>query len=381
MKPVQGRFFRYWRAIVSFLLAGSFVGSLATAAAAQESITVTDLAGRMVELHQPPERLVLADGFVINALNVLEPDPVKIMAGWSQTFKAIDPASYARYRRKFPAIDAVPTIGEIGAGGVSLEQIVALRPDLIILPLELSASDKLVQRLEAFKIPVIFVDFFNDPMNDTVPSLRILGEILQRQEKAEAFIAFYEDHMRKLRENDPNRRTAPKVLLQAHAGIWKCCWSPGKASLGAYITLGGGLNIGADPLPAHGGWLSREYVIAANPDVYIATGRPENGANGGLAIGPGVSTMEAKRSLRTLASADDLRTSSAVRENQVYGLWNFFLDTPANIVAAEVIAKWIDPEGFRDIDPDATLTALNGFLAVPMEGTYWTSMENTPVGK
>jgi iron complex transport system substrate-binding protein len=40
-----------------------------------------------------------------------------------------------------------------------------------------------------------------------------------------------------------------------------------------------------------------------------------------------------------------------------------------------VLAKWIHPERFADLDPAATLTTINQrFLAVPYEGRYWADL-------
>ena len=51
------------------------------------------------------------------------------------------------------------------------------------------------------------------------------------------------------------------------------------------------------------------------------------------------------------------------------------INSPIDIVATEVLARWIQPELFADLDPRATLTAINErFLAVPYHGDYWTDL-------
>jgi ABC-type Fe3+-hydroxamate transport system substrate-binding protein len=80
-----------------------------------------------------------------------------------------------------------------------------------------------------------------------------------------------------------------------------------------------------------------EYVIAADPDVYIATGSP-GGTYTTFSIGPGVDPSEARRSLAEPVKMPDLAPLKAVREGNVHGIWNFFNAVPLNILAAEAVA-------------------------------------------
>ena len=51
------------------------------------------------------------------------------------------------------------------------------------------------------------------------------------------------------------------------------------------------------------------------------------------------------------------------------------LNSPLDILAVEVLARWIRPELFGDVDPAATLAEINNrFLSVPLEGTQWVDM-------
>lgn len=47
---------------------------------------------------------------------------------------------------------------------------------------------------------VIYVDLRIDLLNNTVPSVRLLGEVLNRQQRAEQFIEFYQQHMAVIRQ-------------------------------------------------------------------------------------------------------------------------------------------------------------------------------------
>ncbi len=123
------------------------------------------------------------------------------------------------------------------------------------------------------------------------------------------------------------------------------------------------------------GKLNLEFVVERDPDIYIATGGPHLEKTGGFVVGPKYDVETSRASLRRVAARRGLSTLKAVREGRVHGLSHQLINSPIDIVAAEVLAKWIQPELFADLDPRATLDAINkDFLAVPYRGDYWTDL-------
>ncbi len=134
----------------------------------------------------------------------------------------------------------------------------------------------------------------------------------------------------------------------------------------------GGHNIGADVLERAFGRLTLEYILTANPDIYIATGGPHLEKTGGLVLGDGYDAETARAALARMAARPGIAGLPAVKAGQVHGLSHHLLNSPLDILAIEVLAKWINPDRVRDIDPARTLAEINErFLAVPLEGTYW----------
>lgn len=351
------------------------LGMIATPAAAQP-VTVTDLAGRTVTLPGPAKRIVLAQGRQLNGLGLLHPDPISLLAGWGSDHKRQNPDAYARYAAKFPAIETVPTVGDGGTqDGFSFEKAVSLAPDLVILSQSLAGSrhgpGDLVSRFEAAGITVAVVDFYLQPLRDTVPSLRVLGKLIGREQQAEAYVRFYEERRERLASRVRGIER-PSVFMHAHAGGFDCCQSPGKGTFDDFITLAGGRNIAASILPGATGQISLEQLLAADPAVYVATGGVHLARRGGLVLGLGVSPEEGARSFATLIAGPGISALSAVRSGRAYGLWQLFNDTPLHIVAIEALAKWIHPERFADLDPQATLNEIQArFSAIPLDGTLW----------
>ncbi|WP_238578758.1 ABC transporter substrate-binding protein [Inquilinus limosus] len=348
------------------------LGLIAVPAAAQ-SIVVTDVAGHTVELPQPARRVVLGDGGLITVLALLDPEPLSLVAGWAENLVRFDPGTAAAYRARFPAIDALPLVGGTTADSVSIEQVLALSPDLVVLPLWFGPAQELERQLGAAGVPVLRIDFFDDPLRNTVPSLRALGRALGREGRAEAYIRFYEAHMGRIAGTlaaHPGLR--PKVLLHARAGGWECCWSAGASGAGTLIGFAGGENIAKAAVPGPTGQLGLEYVLAEDPEVYIAAGGPQLPGPGSFRIGPGVPPAEVREQLAAIRGEPGLGELPAIAAGRAHALWLNFFHGPAHVVAVEAMAKWIHPELFGDLDPAATLAEINRrFLAVPMDGTYF----------
>jgi len=348
-------------------------------ASAEGRIVIKDIAGREVVLERPARRIILAQGRHLPALSLIHPNPVSIMAGWQSDMRRQDAATYAAFQRKFPALGDVPIVGDGSPGGLSVERVLSLQPDVVIASFYViggnggSADQNLVlQRLESAGIPVVFVDFFANPLRNTAESISILGKVTGRDKEAGAFRRFYEDHIANLTTtiaaHQPNR---PTVFMHAHAGGRDCCYSSGKGTFDDFITLAGGRNIAAGIIPGSTGQISLEYLLKANPDVYVATGGAHMASSGGLVLGSGVTPAQAHTKFAEILARPGFSSLSAVTSGHAHALWQMFNDSPAHIVALEWLAKWSQPDLFKDLDPNETMQRLNGFSAVPLEGTFW----------
>jgi iron complex transport system substrate-binding protein len=362
--------------LMRLLLAAAVLLSALASPARAEPVTVTDLFGRSVTLPAPAKRIVLAQGRQLNALGLIHPDPISLLAGWGADHRRQNPDAYARYLAKFPAIESVPTVGDGGTqDGFSFEKAVSLSPDLVILSRSLAGTRRgpgdLVERFEAAGIKVAVVDFFLQPMRDTLSSLRILGKLIGHEERAQAYIRFYEERRRLI---DERLRGAerPSVFMHAHAGGYDCCQTPGKGTFDDFISAAGGRNIAAAILPGATGQISLEQLLAADPAIYVATGGTHLAKLDGLVLGLGVSRETAAHSFVALLGRPGLAALAAVRNRRAYGLWHLFNDTPLHIVAIERLAKWFHPDRFADVDPQATLDEIsNRFSAIPLDGALW----------
>jgi iron complex transport system substrate-binding protein len=357
------------------LACGLVLAALASPAGAAE---LTDLNGRKVTVPDQVRKISIDDGRFLVALSLIQADPVKWLAAWPRDVHRIGDATYAQFVAKFPALRSVPQVAS-SAGSFNLEAVLSAAPDVAVVSVGSGPTEAQTAQLKAAGIPVVFIDFFDNPFKNQDTSLRILGQLTGGQAKAEAYVAFRRQHLDKIAQRvaklAPGDR--PTVFLEAHAGISKdCCNSPGKGNMGEYIDFVGGHNIGADVLKAPVGKLNIEYVISRDPKVYIATGGAHLEKAGGLVLGAGYDAARARASLAAIVQRQGIAQLSAVKSGNSFGLAHQLINSPIDIVAVEAFATWIHPALFKDVDPARTLAEINQqFLAVPYQGTGWTGLK------
>lgn len=360
------------------------LGALAAPVLA-EPMTVTDVLGREVRLQAPAQRVVLAQGRHFQLLSLLTPNPAAVLAGWSDEYKTSFGHDYELALEQYPELAQLPIVGRHTPETFSIERTLAARPDLVILtaafagikPGDSVKDSPLLSKLEAAEVPTVVVDFFLKPLENTKPSLRLLGQALGQSEQAERFIAFYDEHMQHVAAQleDLPKEQYPPVFMHAHAGMTDCCYSPGVGVFNDMIEYAGGHNIGADVLKSPTGALNFEYINASEPQIYVATGIG-NRARAGMAAGAGVQLEDARASLEQVIKDNRLGALPAVRHGQAHGVWHAFNDTPLHVVLIEALAHWTHPQRFAELDAQATLDRINQeFMAVPLQGSYLFDLE------
>ncbi|RUR28988.1 ABC transporter substrate-binding protein [Vreelandella nanhaiensis] len=364
----------------------SAAAALSCTIAAANEITVTDVTGRQVTLGAPAERVILGEGRQIYLLGLLEPEaPFTHVVGWREDFSQADPDNYARYAERFPEIADIPTFGGFKDGTFDVEQAASLEPDVVFMNLEAKAATEDAAydaKLAQLGIPIVYVDFREDPIAHTIPSMRIMGQIMGDEAAAEEFIAFAEAQMARvtdvIAEADPER---PSVFIDRAGGYSdECCMSFGPGNFGEYVTLAGGTNIADGIIPGSFGTLNPEQIIAANPEHVVVTGGNWDAyVPGGawVGVGPGSDMQAARAKLEALTSRTAMTGIQAVEEGNFHAIWHQFYNSPYYFVAIQQLAKWLHPALFEDLDPEATMQELHErFLPIDYEPGYWVSLND-----
>ncbi|WP_339118124.1 ABC transporter substrate-binding protein [Halomonas sp. BMC6] len=366
-----------------------FVGaltSLVCASAIAAPITVTDIAGRQITLDAPAERVILGEGRQIYLLGMLEPDaPLAHVVGWREDFSQADPDNYQRYLERFPEMASIPTFGGFKDGTFDVEQAASLNPDLILMNIEAKAATEDAaydDKLAELDIPIVYVDFREDPIENTIPSMRLIGQLMNDEAAAEEFITFAEAQLARVTEvieqANPER---PRVFVDRAGGYSdECCMSFGPANFGEYVTLAGGTNIANGIIPASFGNLNPEQIIAANPQHVVVTGGSWDAyVPGGdwVGVGPGADQAQAREKLQALTTRTAMTGIDAVETGNVHAIWHQFYNSPYYFVAVQQLAKWFHPELFEDLDPEATLEELHDrFLPIDYQPGYWITLHD-----
>lgn len=175
-----------------------FLASLIVPVLAQAK-TVVDISNRTVEVPDNPQRIVVGESRMLYTLALVEDgNPAKNVVGWPGDMQNLDPQSWQLYVNAFPQIATIPQLGKNNFTQLNAEKIIALKPDLVILPRyakQPSDHDQMLDSLTQAGIPVIYVDLRIDQLNNTIPSVKLLGDVLNNPQKAARFIAFYQQHM------------------------------------------------------------------------------------------------------------------------------------------------------------------------------------------
>ena len=220
------------------------------------AITVQDFAGREVTLSQPAERIV-----------ALAPHIVENLYSAGAGDRLVGVVSYSNF--PVPAQE-IPEVGSYNA--FSLEQIVALQPDLVVMWGSGNGMQTLAQ-LEGLGIPVYVSELRQ--LSDVPDSIRRLGQL------AGTVIASEQESRRIEAALDTLRN---RYAGQRQVGVFYQIWNEplqtvnGEHLISEVIALCGGRNVFSDAASL-APRISIESVLLRDPEAIVASGmgkaRPE----------------------------------------------------------------------------------------------------------
>lgn len=338
-------------------------------------VTVKDLDNRTVTVEHEPQRIILQDGRDIFALALLERDnPFSRVVAWNNLPKKQDTETWNVLKRKWPEAEKILDMKFSDQGNVDLETVISRQPDLMIA--QLRAKPSLVQtgvlaQLEALHIPVVFVDYELHPVENTLPSIALLGKVMGQTERAQAYIDFYQQRLDRIHQRLATVSKKPLVFIEPIAGVGGldngCCFTHARNGWGGLVEAAGGTNIGSQLLPGASGNIAVEKIISLNPDYYLMTGSKRPGK--GTAIIPfgyNVPAHDVSAAFNALLTRQGVASIPAVAQGHTGALYHHFYNNPYNIVAIETLSKIFYPTLFKDVDPLADYHAIiKNFTHIP----------------
>ncbi len=344
-------------------------------------LSITDAIGRTIALKAPAERIVLC-------FNYEEFTAVAGLAGWdrvvgfSKVQWAVNRAAiYKRYLAAIPRLAAVQDVGTTEDNSFSMEAMLSLRPDLVILPeWSLGPLGPQVRQLEALGIPVLVIDYNAEMPERHVAGTLALGAATGNEERSRALAALYMDKLAGIARRVGSVTARPKVYLELGMGgadvvgntYWKGMW-------GRLLDRVGAENIAAGRIPGAYAPLSPEYVLAANPDAIFIAGSSWLGQPRAVLTGFDADEATTRARLAPYARRPGWADLAAVRQGQVFAVEHGLCRALFDYCPTYFIAKSIHPEAFADVDPVAELRRYHEqYLPVPFEGTWMTRLTPLP---
>lgn len=336
--------------------------------------TVTDVAGRAVVLKAPPQRIFMANGNHVMALLLLErEDPWARLSGWANAIRSSDPTTWAWLRSRWPHAVDVPELKISADVHADIEQLLALKPDLLLLDLrsrpavESGPLHRVAQRMG---IPILYADTSREPVRNTLRTVTLLGEVLGREGRATEYVRFYSERLERLQRAQPAREQRPTVFLEVRAGrmgLEQCCYTQGATSWGQLIEAAGGINLGNNLLRGINGDVSIETLMQLKPDLYLMTGTQQRirGART-IPFGLGADKASAQDAMWRLMRRPGLALASRGANQCVLALTHQFHDNPMNIVGLEYLARGLYTVLRDELDPVTTWRAVvDRFTSLP----------------
>lgn len=250
-----------WMESVAVLLRVFMVLALCLLPTTVIAAIIKDDAGRSVNVPDRVDRVLAAGPPALVLLYTLSPDR---MVGWVRTPSAADKPFL------LPSVRELPTLGRLTGKGntANIEMVLATRPDIIIDVGTIDATYvSLADRVqEQTGIPYILID---GKFERTAESYRLLGRLLDRQERAAALADYAE------RTLTQTKQEVSVVPASARPRVYY-----GRGPDGLETGIAGSINVellewvGAVNVAAAAGpgglaTVSLEQVLSWNPDVIL----------------------------------------------------------------------------------------------------------------
>lgn len=225
---------------------------LLAAASASAEVVVRDETGAELRLADPARRIVS-----------LAPHVTEVLFAAGAGDRVVGTTDYSDYPT---AAKALPRVG--GYSRIDLEAVAALKPDVVV-GWESGNSAATIAKLRGLGIKVYLTQ--PNRIEDIAGSLERMGRLAGTEKEADAAAARFRERLAQLQS-----RYAARPKLRVFYQIWKqpLMTVNGRQIISDAMRVCGGENIFAE-LPTLAPTVTTEAVIAANPDVVVASGMGE----------------------------------------------------------------------------------------------------------
>ena len=372
--------------IVSMLIAACGGPSETKKDTAQNNkpIEITDVTGRTVTLKKPAERVVLqwsgAGGpfFTISAL--MGKDTPKVIAGMDTSLQDYRADMWKHFTTEMPELAKIPVVGTIGDKTFNAEQVVALNPDVIFIPVDLKdqyESDAKA-KMDAAGIQTIYIDYHAEKLESHQKSIEAIGKALGKEERAAEISKFYTDRVTRVLDR-VSKINKPKPTVYLEVGMngpeeFGNSFSS-NYSWGALATMAGADVITKDVIKKTSP-INPEFILEKNPDIIMIMGSYWPKKPTSMRLGFEATEASSQALLKAFTTErQGWSELKAVENKQVYSAHHGLPREVFDAAVFEYLAKTFYPEEFADVDPEATLKEFyDKFLPFSYSGIWFMHM-------
>ncbi len=303
-------------------------------------INITDSANRTVTIYKPVKSIIPMGWSQCEPVFILgETDKV---AGIRSDLKE----SYAY----IPGLKDKPTIG--GWNSIDYEKVVELSPDFVIA----SGTDltKLESDLHGIPYVILFRALDQESNNN---DMKVLGKILEKEERAEDFISWRQKYIDMLKEKTDKITASERMKVYCESTNHEFYAAAKGGGANDVINIAGGVNIAGNLTGApYFVDVSPEWVLKENPEAIIIDASmlndpPESYLN---YFAKENATENLDEYLRTTYNRTALKDTEAAEQGRIYLLQGNYAEfgRSRGVIGACYMAKWFNPELFKDLDPE-----------------------------
>jgi iron complex transport system substrate-binding protein len=313
-----------------------------------EMITVTDGLGREVTVPKSPDRVVCSNAGTLRYLTYLQAENRVVGVDSIEIEETIfDARPYALAN---PQFRDYPLIGEF-RGIDDPEKIVATDPQ-VIFKTQLISPEEADELSEKTGVPVIALNYgsLSTYREDMYASLRLMGEVMDKEDRAEELVAFFDAAIDDLnaRTEDIPEDEQPTTYIGGIAYRGPHGFQSTEPAYPPFIFVNAD-NVAAELGTEHAD-VAKEKIVEWNPDVLFVD----------------LFTLQTDpTAIDELRDDPSYQSLSAVQAGEVYGVlpYNCYTQNHGSILAdAYYIGTVLYPDQFSDIDPAAKADEIYTFL-------------------
>lgn len=288
-------------------------------AESQKPKTITDSAGKQVEIPAKIDRIAELWGAHIEVLQTLG-------VGDKVVTSTFTPQSRPWLFKVIPTLDkAVYSV----IANLNIEELVSKKPDIVFIP----TADTNVDKLSKMGLPVVQLSFTD--FESMKKCFTLTGQILggNAVEKAKNYNSYLDNKLNMIKAITTKipEEQKPKVLHISNAEPFKA--DGNNTIINDWIEVAGGINV-AKEVKGNRQTVSAEQILQWNPDIIIVS--------------------ENIKSIDKITKDDRLKNVSAVKNGKVFlnpdgaFLWNRYGTEEA--LQVQWAAKTIQPDKFQSLD-------------------------------